>query len=52
VEWQVDPDGPPSPDCEDNALAGAVTVGDTFPSGHLSPPMHPGCRCLLLPASG
>ena len=24
VTWQVDPDGPPSPDCEDNALAGAV----------------------------
>ena len=22
--WAVDPDGPPSPDCEDNALAGAV----------------------------
>ncbi len=22
VTWQVDPDGPPSPDCEDNALAG------------------------------
>ena len=48
VTWQVDPDGPPSPDCEDNALAGAVTAGDTFPSGHVAPPMHPGCRCLLV----
>ena len=52
VTWQVDPDGPPSPDCEDNALAGAVTVGDTFPSGHVTPPMHPGCRCLLLAFEG
>ena len=52
VTWQVDPDGPPSPDCEDNALAGAVTAGDTFPSGHVAPPMHPGCRCLLLRFEG
>jgi DivIVA domain-containing protein len=49
VAWVVDPAGPPSPDCEDNALAGAVTSGDAFPSGHLTPPMHPGCRCLLVP---
>ena len=48
VTWEVDPDGPPSPDCEDNGLAGAVPIGDAFPSGHVSPPMHPGCRCLLL----
>jgi hypothetical protein len=48
VIWSVDPDGPPSPDCEDNGLAGPVPVGDAFPSGHVSPPMHPGCRCLLL----
>ena len=48
VTWAVDPDGPPSPDCEDNALAGAVPAGDAFPSGHVAPPMHPGCRCLLL----
>jgi DivIVA domain-containing protein len=49
VEWVVDPDGPPSPDCEDNALGGPTAVGDAFPSGHLTPPMHPGCRCLLVP---
>jgi DivIVA domain-containing protein len=47
VVWEVDPDGPPSPDCEDNALGGAVTIGHAFPSGHTSPPMHAGCRCLL-----
>ncbi|MGH9270965.1 MAG: hypothetical protein ACRDZ2_06810, partial [Ilumatobacteraceae bacterium] len=48
VAWLVDPDGPPSPDCEDNALAGAVDLGDAFPSGHQWPPAHPGCRCLLV----
>lgn len=50
VTWEVDPDGPPSPDCEDNNLAGVVAVGQPFPSGHLTPPMHPGCRCLLVRA--
>ena len=52
VTWVVDPDGPPSPDCEDNALAGAVPIGDAFPSGHTSPPMDPGCRCLLTTVDG
>ena len=52
VTWEVDPDGPPSPDCEDNALGGPVTIGDAFPSGHVTPPMHPGCRCLLVPVEG
>jgi DivIVA domain-containing protein len=49
VSWVVDPAGPPSPDCEDNALGGPTAVGDAFPSGHVTPPMHPGCRCLLVP---
>ena len=52
IVWAVDPDGPPSPDCEDNALGGTVASGDAFPSGHVTPPMHPGCRCLLLRADG
>jgi DivIVA domain-containing protein len=47
VRWIVDPDGPPSPDCEDNSLEGPVIVGDSFPTGHACPPSHPGCRCLL-----
>jgi DivIVA domain-containing protein len=49
VQWVVDPAGPPSPDCEDNALGGVTAVGEAFPSGHVTPPMHPGCRCLLVP---
>jgi len=47
VRWIVDPDGPASPDCEDNSLAEPVVVGDGFPTGHTGPPAHPGCRCLL-----
>ena len=34
-------------DCDDNALAGAVAKGETFPTGHAHPPAHPGCRCLI-----
>ena len=52
VQWVVDPNGPPSPDCEDNALAGSMAIGEAFPSGHHWPPMHPGCRCLLLVTDG
>jgi DivIVA domain-containing protein len=38
-------------DCEDNALAGAVSATDVFPTGHAHPPAHSGCRCLVAPAS-
>jgi len=37
-------------DCEDNALAGAVSTAETFPTGHSHPPAHSGCRCLVAPA--
>jgi hypothetical protein len=47
VRWVVD-DGRPCPDCDDNALAGAQAVGDEWPTGQLHPPVHPGCRCLLV----
>jgi hypothetical protein len=48
VRWVVDDDGQPCPDCDDNALAGAVAAGEEFPTGQLHPPVHPGCRCLLV----
>ncbi|HEY1651842.1 MAG TPA: DivIVA domain-containing protein [Acidimicrobiales bacterium] len=38
-------------DCEDNALAGAVSASETFPTGHAHPPAHSGCRCLVAPTS-
>jgi DivIVA domain-containing protein len=37
-------------DCDDNALAGAVSVTEGFPTGHSYPPAHSGCRCLVAPA--
>jgi cell division septum initiation protein DivIVA len=39
-------------DCDDNALAGAVGVDDSFPTGHAYPPAHSGCRCMVTPITG
>jgi hypothetical protein len=36
-------------DCADNELAGAVSAHESFPTGHLHPPAHSGCRCLVAP---
>ena len=47
LRWVVDDDGP-CPDCDDNALAGALPRGEAFPTGQLHPPAHVGCRCLLV----
>ncbi len=49
VCWMVDPNGPACADAEDNSLAGAVTCGEKFPTGHEHPLAHPGCRCLVCP---
>lgn len=35
------------PDCDDNALSDPVRSGEKFPTGHLHPPAHSGCCCLL-----
>jgi len=51
VCWVADPDGPPCADAEDNSLAGAHSRGARFPTGHSHPVAHPGCRCLIEPAS-
>ncbi len=50
VHWVVDDGDTPSPDCDDNALAGDVHKGDKFPTGHLAPPISLTCRCIVLPA--
>lgn len=47
VCWMVDPSGPSCADAEDNSLAGLCSLGDQFPTGHLHPICHAGCRCLL-----
>ncbi len=48
VRWVVTTAGGCS-DCEDNALAGAVSATEMFPTGHAYPPAHSGCRCLVAP---
>lgn len=47
--WMVDPNGPSCSDAEDNSLAGPNSVGEEFPTGHLHPTCHAGCRCLIAP---
>ena len=37
-------------DCDDNALEPTVK-GEHFPTGQPFPPAHPGCSCLLAPAT-
>jgi len=32
-------------ECDDNAAVGAIPLQDFFPTGHLSPPEHPNCKC-------
>jgi DivIVA domain-containing protein len=49
LRWVVGGSEPPCADCDDNALAGAIGAGQGFPTGHLHPPAHPGCRCLVVP---
>ncbi|HTY98184.1 MAG TPA: hypothetical protein VMB91_14155, partial [Solirubrobacteraceae bacterium] len=51
VRWAVEDDdgGGSCPDCDDNSLAGPQVAGVAFPTGHTQPPVHPGCRCLLVP---
>ncbi|MGA3216642.1 MAG: DivIVA domain-containing protein [Acidimicrobiales bacterium] len=51
VRWAVEDDdgGGSCPDCDDNSLAGPQSPGAPFPTGHSHPPVHPGCRCLLVP---
>ena len=51
AQWAIDPrTGACHPDCEDNALEGAIPAGDPFPTGAVVAPGHPGCVCLLVQA--
>jgi DivIVA domain-containing protein len=51
VRWVVSDERGPCPDCDDNALAGELAAGEEFPTGQRIPPVHPGCRCLIVAAS-
>jgi len=51
-EWLCGPEGavPPVCDmCRANAAVGAIPVDQSFPSGHMRPLAHDGCRCALAP---
>ncbi|MCL4434287.1 MAG: DivIVA domain-containing protein [Actinobacteria bacterium] len=48
--WISTTPGQGCPDCEDNVLSDPLGGGQEFPTGHLYPPAHTGCRCLLEPA--
>lgn len=45
MEWHV---SDPCPTCAIDA-GQTVRIGEPFPSGHMQPPAHPHCRCVLLP---
>lgn len=52
VVWDLAGNEQPCSECDDNALAEGQRPGDVFPTGHLSPPAHPGCRCVVVPVTG
>jgi SPP1 gp7 family putative phage head morphogenesis protein len=52
VSWVTAPDQRTCPPCITNEAAGAIPVGQNFPSGAPHPPQHPSCRCCLLPETG
>ena len=49
IKWETPSDGCCSATCHDNASASARRKGEEFPSGHLLPPIGPGCRSLVVP---
>ena len=50
IRWIVASTDQPCADCSDNALEGAVASGSQFPTGQQHPPVHAGCRCVIVPA--
>jgi hypothetical protein len=46
-EWVCCPDA--CDICQSNAAVGAIPVDQPFPSGHMHPLAHDGCRCALAP---
>jgi hypothetical protein len=52
LRWVVEDIDGPCPDCDDDALAGELPKGESFPTGQHHPPAHSGCRCLLVAVPG
>jgi DivIVA domain-containing protein len=42
----------PCADCDDNALSEPIEPGGAFPTGQTQPPLHAGCRCVLVAVPG
>lgn len=50
VRWVTEHDDRVCPECDANEAAGPWPLGQPFPSGAITPPQHPRCRCALMPA--
>ena len=48
--WALDPSVNTCPACIGNAAAGPRPIGAPYPSGDSYPPVHPRCRCSVVPA--
>lgn len=48
AESTADAAGPATP-CLDNQAKGAIRLHEAFPSGHMTVPAHPRCRCTIQP---
>lgn len=49
-EWITAGDDKVSDGCLENAAAGVIPFNQAFPSGDMTPPRFPGCRCACAPA--
>jgi hypothetical protein len=47
-EWILGSEHDNDDECDGNAEAGVVALGDEFPSGDTAPPAHPRCYCDLV----
>ena len=50
VRWALDPSSNSCPACIGNANAKPRPIGQTWPSGDTSAPIHARCRCSVVPA--
>ena len=48
-EWVTVGDERVSLECQDNEAAGVIPFDQSFPSGAMTPPQHPACRCAAAP---
>ena len=51
VRWVLET-SQPCADCDDNALSEPLEPGEAFPTGQVQPPLHEGCRCVLVAVPG